>query len=246
MKSLILVGGPSRSGTCSTTSYLHLSNDTFMYGSGGPINNLPNMPPETWYERKNFIPSIVSARYVQPEFTQFIIHAQSKNKLNLDFNYIGLRYDYVEKWKDIIFHLSQQYDTVRLVYCMRRDIEKLHISQRHNPYQREIDVFGDRISVSYGNAIILKQDKELASMGFDICAVDITVGGDDFSRLNSFLGLEPSDLQVKWQEFNVQTNQRDPKKMKEVLKIEYDRDLLAKTVKRLEPQYNEAKRILNG
>ena len=64
--------------------------------------------------------------------------------------------------------------------------------------------------------------------------------------LNSFLGLEPSELQLQWQDANVQTNQRDPVKMKKALEVEYDQQQLLETAKRLRPQYDETKLILQG
>ena len=247
MRNLILVGGPSRSGTVSTTSYLHLSDSVFMFSSGGPMIQLPKTPSDTWYTNKAFRPSTLAVGASKHNDLKSYIN--NKNKFgpeNINPMYIGLRYDYAEKYRKTIFRLLQQYNTIKLIYCMRQDIEKLHISQRHNSYQRDIPTFKDRIDASYKNAVALKQDKELASNGFSIHAIDITVGGDDFISLDKFLGLEPNELQVKWQQQNIQTNQRNPDKMKEVLKIKYNKVLLTQVVKYLELRYNDTRMILNA
>ena len=197
-----------------------------------------------WFDHEKFVPSSL---YLKKAIKDYSIFFNNKSKVppRTDIIYIGLRYDYAEKYYVHLEKLVKVYDSIKLVYCMRYDIEKLHISQRFNPYQRDIYDFEQRISSSYNNAVALKKNTGLKDLGFDIFAVDITENKEDFKKLDKFLDLEPSRMQLDWAKINIKTNERNNKeKLERVRKIPYDKALLSDVSKELKKQYIDTKKIL--
>lgn len=201
MQKLIIVGGPSRTGTNSISTYLHLNDQIAMFHSGPPIKDLLDL--SEWTRQTEFLQKVFGPPDNRPSecFDEYIGRKnQSFIKGTFGVSYIGRRYDHAEFYDHIIERLVRKFE-VKFVYCMREDVGSLFISQTRYGFAWSEEHFVGMITRSMDIA------RQLKAKGISMCAIDVTVSNRDLKRLDEFLGLPPSLLQLKWYEENPVTNQ---------------------------------------
>ena len=193
----IIVGGPSRSGTNTASTFLHLHDDvlmwhTFSVDKGRPITQSNDIVRDL----EDSFPAGLQVVAGNEEIHAWKAIVKELNA-NADINskYRGVRWDYAELR---VRHFREAIRVpMRFVYCMR-NLFDVFCSQAYAGYFRypekdswkeAMRLFSLKIHESFDYALKIRE------MGIPIYAHE---AGDDLSGLLGFIGIEANELQRKW------------------------------------------------
>ena len=185
MKKVIIIGGPTRSGTNAISSFLHLHGDvTIFHTLAGAFKfdltniwqNLQSMLPK--YNLRLQKPFRLESDYWQDIFAR----KNEEIEKNGGTSIVGVRYDYVEKLmkgnSDVL---------VYFVYCMR-DLKSLFLSLVANNYApNNVQRFENQINSSLDAVMKLTR----------VFPIDVSLD-NNYQGLLDWLQLEPNEHQREW------------------------------------------------
>jgi len=218
MKNFIIIGGASRTGTNTLSTFLHLHPDVCM---------IRGYPTEAQVRPAKDRPLIPQIKNQLPVGLQDLLHGWVKNswgkeqimdnegifgafvvaknaKIDADtftsFPMVGVRWDFAELSYD---NFVASVDVpIKFIYSMREDLEALYLSTINCGYISGPKVFYEKLMQSVEKA------REIKKQGAEIIAIDITAGYAlrEYSRMLTFLGLEITDKQWGWISAHPRTN----------------------------------------
>ena len=244
-KELIIIGGPSRSGTNTVSCFLHLHDDVLMWHTFG-AGHLPDSTDVVGDMAKSFPDALQKVpgderlyawkKVVEDKNTYAAFRSDHKPE---DVKYWGLRWDYAERQSEMIRERISI--PVKFVYCMRPLID-VFCSQAfagyfrfaidNDSWQAVMDKFAERMDESFDGVLALKE------MGFPIYPYETT---DSLGAVIDFIGIQSNELQHKWLMESPVTNFTNNKNYEVFKKILRNR---AKVPEQLQERYDWIKRSL--
>jgi len=203
MKTFVIIGGASRSGTNSVSCFIQLNDNAIAFGSAAgahPLNQKQDFIKTLFEQRKGIQTPYVVNGY--PDFEEYL-----QNKLERiirdgvgDEEIISLRWDGGESIYPYMMGLVPKDVELKLIVCMR-PVFKIFRSQYCGGMLDTKDVepakrqFKIRLNATYKHAEHIR-----SKMPEKVLFVDITGehAGRDYARIVPFLGLTPNALQFAW------------------------------------------------
>lgn len=195
----IVVGGASRSGTSSISTFLHLHDDVTMCRTAkklgsGIVSSMSENIRKTIKDKEDILQLFIEKR--NPEQTSVweeYIDRKNKDLLNgMSTEHIGVRWDYAE-WSYLPFSHLFESGEAKLVFSMR-DLKNVFMSLCFHGFLRSKNM-EDNLKGFHNN--ISKSIEKIQKYGNSVCPVHVS-NGSDFHRLLGWLNLNPSELQKLW------------------------------------------------
>ena len=203
----IIVGGASRSGTSTISTFLHLHDDITMLRTMDQLKgtSMESMSKQCWtaIRAKRDLFQLVLFRNRQSQRDVWTTYVREKNKglLNGDSTeHVGVRWDYAE-WSNGNLVSATKKGQAKLVFSMR-NLKDLFTSLSFNGFLPGNSV-ADRMR--HFQSKTTRSIDSVRKMGNKICPVDSS-NSEDLRRLIAWLGLEMNDLQKLWADGHPITN----------------------------------------
>jgi hypothetical protein len=214
MRQFIIIGGPTRSGTNTVSTFVHLHEDTVCFGSAGglhPMNDEVNFIGGLCFQPKSLQTTGVLRLDQHKEFIDYLDEKNERIRENMQgikqADTVCIRWDYGESIFPIMLN-----NKLRMITVLR-PIDLVFRSQVVHMYTPLYDdenqarkIFNIRMTNSF------LQLKHLSKKLPDrVLYVDITTNdaSEEYTRILSFLDLQPNDYQLKWIDTLPITNRTD-------------------------------------
>ena len=202
MKEFIIVGGPGRAGTTTTATYLHLSNEIFSFTGGEKSQCSEDFEHFVSVQ----IPTI--ARFGSKNNDKMVEFFKTKNEDHRSgiidkYPYLARKMEHVELSTDRLFFFENIGYPIKFIFCMRRDFHNLFRSRIHDEDKEDFTL----------NCLESMREMQRIAKIYPSCCIDVSeTPQEDYKRVDSMLGLEPSVWQKWFRENNPAANWRTYKK----------------------------------
>ena len=211
MKQFVIIGGASRSGTNSVSSFLQLNDNVVSFGSASglhPLNQKQDFIKTLFEQRKG-----IQTPHVLKGYPHFEEHLQNKLERIIrdgigDEEVIVLRWDGGESIYPYMMGLVPKGVQLKLIVCMR-PVFKIFRSQYFGGMLETEDVeqakgkFKQRLNVTYRHAEHIHSKMPERDLFVDITGENAV---RDYERILVFLELTANEYQVEWMRLLPVTN----------------------------------------